>query len=346
MSATLVGAVLKIGPEDRTKRFVMVAIADNADDYGFACPSVETIADMTVCDARTVKRVLHALEEEAWIRIGRRMLNRGKSNVYFLNVEKLEVAPGPKSRKSPLHADLERMMEKKALADPKPVVTAAPVEDLQPDAELDLSGGVVSPEIVEEVENEQKSGDIPQGCQVTNSTLSGDISCIPILKNRCEPLLNPNKGNTPQPPLRGGGVDFKSNGNGGEPDRKPKAAGEPCKAAPGGPWDADATEQRVRTECETAMLECGLSNPRLLRVIADAMRMQTKRERMSPIEVRLMMVASWKRWKADAEYMRHSIGPRKFFGEGYWLDETLWPLDHARIERERHRAKASIGTRW
>jgi hypothetical protein len=148
-----------------------------------------------------------------------------------------------------------------------------------------------------------------------------------------EPVPVPDpKETTPQPPLRGGTVD-RTASQGAE--HRPTAA-VPTPAA-------DAFEAALRTEAQTAMTECGVSNPRLLRVFVDAMRMQHKRERMSPAESRMMMVTSWERWKADAQFMRHSIGPRKFVGEGYWLDEKLWPVDGARIERERRAAQASIG---
>jgi DNA-binding transcriptional regulator GbsR (MarR family) len=109
------------------------------------------------------------------------------------------------------------------------------------------------------------------------------------------------------------------------------------EGASGGFGLLDDATAAIQTECEATMLKCGISNPRILRVLAEAMRMQMARERMSPAEVRLMMVESWRRWKADARYMRHSIGPRKFFSESYWLDEQLWPVDYALIHRERQR---------
>jgi hypothetical protein len=366
MSAKVMGAVMTGGPRKLRQRMVLVAIADNADDFGFAVLSIETIASKAVCEARTAMRMVQALEREDWLRVQRRVTG-GKGSVYFINVDRLGLVPDARSRKSEMHQAFARTLKNpfsgdKMSPESKPaaesVLKSLGISCLeeQPE-EVAESGDKMSPEnglpAVDIFFVPEKSGDNSQGVQVTKTSESGDILTLPILRNHVNHLNQSTT--TPQPPLRGGGVDFESreprqvNGNGGEPDRKPngtgdprksKPAGDPRKATAGGPCDA------VQSECEAAMLECGLSNPRMLRVIVDAMRMQTKRERMSPVEVRLMMVASWKRWKADAGYMRHSIGPRKFFGEGYWLDETLWPVDHARIERERHRAKASIGTRW
>jgi hypothetical protein len=91
----------------------------------------------------------------------------------------------------------------------------------------------------------------------------------------------------------------------------------------------------------------GVSNPRMLRVFESAMRMQHERERMSPAESRMMMIAMWNEWKdfCNQCLARHTIGPRRFIAEGYWLDKKRWPLDMARIERERRRPDAMVGMR-
>jgi hypothetical protein len=366
MSAKVMGAVMTGGPRQLRQRMVLVAIADNADDFGFAVLSIETIASKAVCEARTAMRMVQALERGDWLRVQRRVTG-GKGSVYFVNVDRLGLVPDARSRKSEMHQAFARTLKNpfsgdKMSPESKPgaeaVLKSLGISCLEEGAKDDTeSGDKMSPEnglpAVDIFFVPEKSGDNSQGVQVTKTSESGDILTLPILRNHVNHLNRSTT--TPQPPLRGGGVDFESpkpkhaNGNGGGPDVRPNDAGDARKpkATAGGPCDADAaTQLRVQAEAESAMLECGISNPRMMRGIVDAMRMQMQRERMSPVEVRLMMVASWRRWRSEAEYMRHSIGPRKFFGEGYWLDETLWPVDHVRIERERQRAKASIGSRW
>ncbi len=196
-----------------------------------------------------------------------------------------------------------------------------------------------------------------QATEVSDESAERPSACARTSTESCkkalpEPVPEPEpEETTPQPPLRGGTVDrIPTHGAGhGAAHRAEHEAGhsstgnKPFHAKVGGTASGDVA---LRSEAETAMLECGVSNPRILRVFVDAMRMQQQRERMSPVETRMMMVASWKRWSADAQYMRHTIGPRKFFGEGYWLDEKRWPVDEARVERERRRPDPRVGMQW
>jgi hypothetical protein len=87
--------------------FIMVAIADNADDFGFAFPSTETIAAKARCDVRTVYRYLDELEAEGWLRRMAKVIN-GRGNAYFLNLSKLGVTLSPDARRSPVHTALIR----------------------------------------------------------------------------------------------------------------------------------------------------------------------------------------------------------------------------------------------
>jgi hypothetical protein len=201
MSATLMGAVLSCGPKKGSLRYVLVAIADNADDYGFACPSIQTIAEKACCDERTAMRLVQTLESEGWMRVVRRVLF-GKGSVYFIDIAKLGVVVNPKMRKSPLHVEVAKALEKKSAAEPKPA--PPPAADPAPPAPP-ASGDNLSPESdappVADFSAPEESGDNPQGSQVTKDADSGDKKPFPILKNRCEPLLNPD--NSPLPPSRG-----------------------------------------------------------------------------------------------------------------------------------------------
>lgn len=105
MSVLLMGAVFHCGPPEQTPAFIMLAIADNADDYGFACPSHDTIAAKARCDRQTVIRHLKHLEGEGWLRTAKKLIN-GKGNAYFLNLQKLGVTLSPETRRSALHTAL------------------------------------------------------------------------------------------------------------------------------------------------------------------------------------------------------------------------------------------------
>lgn len=105
MSGLLMGAVFQVGPPEQSPAFVLLAIADNADDFGFACPSHDTIAAKARCDRRTVIRQIDFLEREGWLKVVRKIIN-GKSNAYFLNLAKLGVTLSPDARRSPLHSTL------------------------------------------------------------------------------------------------------------------------------------------------------------------------------------------------------------------------------------------------
>lgn len=63
--------------------FVLVALADNADDRGLAYPSIETIARKTKHDRKTVERALHRLENSGFIQDSGQRVGRTKSVKVF-----------------------------------------------------------------------------------------------------------------------------------------------------------------------------------------------------------------------------------------------------------------------
>jgi sulfur relay (sulfurtransferase) complex TusBCD TusD component (DsrE family) len=165
LSANVMGAVFERGPEDRTQAFVLLAIADNSDDFGFACPSVETIAAKARCDKRTVLRVLVALQKDGWMVVRKKMMF-GKGNGYFINLQRIGVTLSPKSKKSPMHIEvLHRTGDSKSrdTVSPKTSDTASP------------------------------TGDIDSTPQVTFCADSGDIECNPPITPYKEEPLEPLK---------------------------------------------------------------------------------------------------------------------------------------------------------
>jgi hypothetical protein len=285
------GAVLEFGPAKLRMRMVLVSIADNADDYGFAVLSMETIAAKAVCDVRTAIRTIQALERDGWLTVRRRVLG-GKASVYFVNVDRLGVERNAKSRRSPLWAEIERLLTKK-----KSGVKVSPESVTRPVDSLFLL---------------QTSGDISQGGQVTKPAESGDKTALPILKNRCN-HLNPN--NTPLPPS--------------------KSRGERSEA------EAATRNVSEQGSCEEAvdkvMRECDLSDPRLRKVIASAMRAyQAKTDEPADCNATAeLMIKQRTMYAREADVLKYTIGVRKFFAHGVWCDMRLWPYDQQRLDQIR-----------
>lgn len=69
-----------------TIKFVLMALADAADDEGFCWPSVPTLANKTCMDERSVQRILKALKDSNFIEVQARFRNDGSptSNKYRL----------------------------------------------------------------------------------------------------------------------------------------------------------------------------------------------------------------------------------------------------------------------
>ena len=74
-----------------TRLMVMVRLADYSSDDGKSYPGIKTIARQIGAGESTIRTAIAELESEKWLRReNRRNGNRNTSNMYFLNVEKLE----------------------------------------------------------------------------------------------------------------------------------------------------------------------------------------------------------------------------------------------------------------
>src|ERR1700733_2005617 len=324
MSATLMGAVMSCGPKKGSVRFALAAIADNSDDYGFACPSIETIAEKVCCDPRTAMRLVQTLESAGWMKVSRKVLS-GKGSVYFIDIAKLGVTVNPKMRRSPLHVEVVKQLAgKPARVSPRAAVSKNGTK--HPEDGTNDSGDILSPESKEKDDASffapEKSGDNSQGVQVTKTPESGDKNAVAILKNRCEPLLNPNN---PQPPSKSKGASFETEG-----ENAAKRSGAERSSG-------DATTRNLVCEESVAkvMRECSLSNPRMERVIRRAM--ATERARMQGKQAfdcnatAELMVANFNQFCQHTHLMRHSLGTRTFFAENYWRNDSRWPYDEKKL---------------
>jgi hypothetical protein len=82
-------AVWGAGPRDRTMRYVLLALADHADQSGFAFPSIARLAGKCVLTERSVIGTVTQLEHDNWIT----KTKKGKANQYQINLEKLGIGP-------------------------------------------------------------------------------------------------------------------------------------------------------------------------------------------------------------------------------------------------------------
>lgn len=85
-------AVWRQGPEDRSQRLLMLALADCANDQGRCWPRTQTLATKACMNVRTVLRGLKALERAEWLKIARRS-HEHKGNTYELNLGRLTDTP-------------------------------------------------------------------------------------------------------------------------------------------------------------------------------------------------------------------------------------------------------------
>lgn len=67
MSIKIMSMIWDSGPEKQAERFVLLALADFANDSGECWPSIDGIAKKTCLTPRGVQKILRALEADGWI---------------------------------------------------------------------------------------------------------------------------------------------------------------------------------------------------------------------------------------------------------------------------------------
>jgi DNA-binding MarR family transcriptional regulator len=73
----------KAGPPDSNARYVYLAIADYANEVGFAFPSLEALIAKTRLSKSTVRRCIANLEADGWLEV-KRGVGKGKRSEYTL----------------------------------------------------------------------------------------------------------------------------------------------------------------------------------------------------------------------------------------------------------------------
>lgn len=275
------GMVFEAGPAEATQRFVLLAIADNCDDSGFAFPGVELLAAKSCQTERNVLRILQALEVDGWLAIKRRSWGiKKRGNSYQMNLARLKKSvSGRATQTSGDKMSLHESGEADSIGAAEPSGDKLSCE--QPAVQI------------------ASRGDIRPVHQVTNSSSRGDKSSIPIRKNHQEPS---ERTLTPLPPQAG------------------------------------AALAKVKREC-------GISNPRLERVLGDAMTAELDRadapeggwgEGDFAVVADRMVQAHRMLAKVGGNgllFRRPKV--REFFGEGLWRDDGLWPWNEVALRESK-----------
>jgi hypothetical protein len=116
----------------------------------------------------------------------------------------------------------------------------------------------------------------------------------------------------------------------------------PPTPSPGGEGDESATAARMRFEspdevqaavdqvCEALGIVMLNRSRRTRELLFAVMNQRMKTTGESPPETAALMVRRWQRQVEVSGFLRVKLGLRKFFGEGYWLDENRWFWDEAK----------------
>jgi hypothetical protein len=161
MSFEVIKKVLDNGPADGTETLLLVAIAEHASDDGYAWPGIAKIAHRTRRHERHVIRLIKKLALDGWIvTLPKSAGESKKGTAYQFNMTKIA------DRES---HDIQIAHEKEVRVENKRRKRESGDIQIAPDKSGDISG------------NFQMT--FPKS-QVTFEPFSGDISVLPILKNR------------------------------------------------------------------------------------------------------------------------------------------------------------------
>ena len=87
------------GPSDRSERFVLLALADNANDAGVCWPSLDYLQDKCCFSRQGLCNVLDRLEEKGYI-VRQRGGGKGNSTTYEIKLDNLQPLPKSQADKS------------------------------------------------------------------------------------------------------------------------------------------------------------------------------------------------------------------------------------------------------
>ena len=86
MSIKVMAKIWETGPEKQSERFVLLALADFANDQGECWPSMQRLAEKTCMTERGAQKIVRRLEADGWLTIGTGGGRHG-CNQYTINPE-------------------------------------------------------------------------------------------------------------------------------------------------------------------------------------------------------------------------------------------------------------------
>jgi hypothetical protein len=136
--------------------------------------------------------------------------------------------------------------------------------------------------------------------------------------------------NSPRPPIRNNRHRTVN-----EPSVKTNLSPTPFQERKGARSKDPAVVDAAKTVCQ----RCKLTDERTLRVIVQVLAMEQDGTGLTETAERL--VKAWENYRQEAEWLRYTWGPPKFFSQGHWQDNASWPYDEERLRRAR---EARVGT--
>ncbi|KAB8312271.1 hypothetical protein EH228_08815 [Erwinia endophytica] len=151
---------------------VMARLADYSNDEGLSWPSIETIQRQIGAKSKaTVSAAITELEAAGWlVKTGRRVNGRSLSNLYHLNIEKLEAAAAAaaaarqavKQKKRNTPPNIDPLINNPSNIDP-PAVEGSTVEGSNIEKESPERGSIVGPDPL--LNSKQDPSDKKISCQ-------------------------------------------------------------------------------------------------------------------------------------------------------------------------------------
>lgn len=122
------------GPDDPQERYVLLKLADNANQDGLGWPSLAEISECTKLSEQTVRRAIKALEVGGWI-IVKRGVGRGVSSEYVLIRKGASEIPFAELKKVPTRHRKGANQTQKGAKSPKPPTPPLSVNRQEPSGE-------------------------------------------------------------------------------------------------------------------------------------------------------------------------------------------------------------------
>ena len=353
---------------DAGLRYVLVALADNASDAGECYPSVETITRKTCYSERQVRRNLEQLAEQGWITVRKRAY-ASRGNVYRFDLARIGIGlglvkavtgqnvrsetKGPREVEKDARADIMSGEKREKSAPRVDIMSAQEVRKAEARADIcDTATGHLRHR-----SNREPSGTVTKSKDKDNTPLPPsqakgerfEIEKVDDGDGR-EKTGHGNRRNhvTDRVEIEAaGGVRLAGGSAGGGAGAGLPNSNECAKdalavqAGGGDPQlvEADSLDLAAAeaTHLAAVMRRCGFVDERgrgIFRTLEAVMRQEVQRGTPADV-VAKELVDAWQRYQehANANLLRFTVGPKKFFAQGMFRENAAWPYETRRRER-------------